>query len=741
MKRSNSVRIGRLITAIGLVMVLLAGFSFPAGAAFLVAYGAIDGTITCEGAPAAKVVVAVSGPAPSTDNIWVGETNATGYYYSDMILPAGDYTVRHYYTGGICQFSEVSVHAAVSAGTTTTVDFAGTSCADLIVNGSFETADVWQVGPTPWPARYSTTHVRTGIRSMRSGIELIEDDRVTEGSFYQQITIPAESANATLAFWYRPFTEESTGIMERWQDVSWAGYSAKQTIAGENPAERLQAATNDPNSWYYYDWQEVLILDRYYQLLEVLERGISNDGNGGWIYKSYDLTPYKGQTINVYFNTVNNGYGNKRTWMYVDDVSVYSCMEPPACVVTPTNQWVNLYGLDSTFHEAPLSPGQVVNAYDPDGVRAGCFVVRSDGHYGAMAVYADDPDTPEDEGCEPGDTIDLFVEGELATTLGPDDPVWTENGDLLHVELGVASMTTRVINLHLGWNLISFDVMPADTTVTTVLAAIDGKFDRVLGYTCAEGALSYYPTLPTGMNTLTDLDPYHGYWIYMSQAATLAVVGVELPDSVPLSLCDRWNLVSYLPNGPLPVTEALYSIHGDYSVVLGFDQGALSYYTDLPPEMNSLQQMSPTFGYWIRAERAPTLIYPPAGLGLMAMSKANLKQEPAGVTPTNRWIDAYSLDSTYQGAPLPVGAVVEAFDPDGVKVGRFVVTQEGRFGPMPIYGDDPDTIEDEGTLAGDRLTFKINGERVLTSPARTIWSGELGLMKVDLRTGTAGKSR
>ena len=733
MTRYHHVTAGRLISAIGLVLVLLAGFAFPAGAAVLDSNGAIDGTITCEGAGVADVVVAVSGPAPSTENIWVGATNGSGYYYSDVILPAGDYTVRHYYLDGVCQYSDTAVSATVSAGATTTVNFTGTRCADLIDNGSFETADVWIVGPTPWPAHYSTSIVRTGIRSMRSGIEPAEADMVTEGSFYQAITVPADAASATLAFWYRPYTEDTSATMA-WDDLSWAGYSPEDTIAGINRAEELQATSNNPNAWYYYDWQEVLVLDQYYQLLEVLERDLSNDGEAGWIYRSYDLTPYVGQTINIYFNTINNGWGNMRTRMYVDDVSVYSCMQAPDCVVTPTNQWVNLYGLDSSYYGAPLAPGQVVEAYDPDGVLAGCFVVRSDGHYGAMAVYADDSETPEDEGCEAGDPIDLYVDGEEAMVLGPDTPEWTENGDLQHVELAVAGSLTRSIGLDAGWNLFSFDVLPDDTAITTVLAGIDGKYTRVLGSTCADGALSYYPSLPPGMNSLTDLDPYHGYWIYMSEAATLQVTGAEIPDSMPLDLCARWNLVSYLPNGALPVTEALYSVDGQYSVVLGFDGGALSYYTDLDPEMNSLQQMAPTFGYWIRADEEATLIYPPAGLGMMSMAQANLTQTPAGLTPTYRWADAYSLDSSFDGEALPVGAVVEAFDPDGVKVGHFVVKEQGRFGPMALYGDDPATEVDEGMAPGDSVTFKVNGRRVLTNPARPVWNGELGLMQVDLRT-------
>ena len=102
--------------------------------------------------------------------------------------------------------------------------------------------------------------------------------------------------------------------------------------------------------------------------------------------------------------------------------------------------------------------------------------------------------------------------------------------------------------------------------------------------------------------------------------------------------------------------------------------------------------------------------------------------------PTNRWADAYSLHSELNGKPAPEGSVIEAFDPNGVKIGRFVVKEAGRFGLMPLYGDDPSTPEDEGALAGDRMTFTINGRPAKPARGFVLWRGERTLMEVDLRT-------
>jgi hypothetical protein len=81
----------------------------------------------------------------------------------------------------------------------------------------------------------------------------------------------------------------------------------------------------------------------------------------------------------------------------------------------------------------------------------------------------------------------------------------------------------------------------------------------------------------------------------------------------------------------------------------------------------------------------------------------------SSVNPTNEWVDFYCDFNTYMGLPLPVGFVIDAFDPDGDHVGTWTVTEEGKYGFMPIYRDDPFTPEDDGAEPGDTITMYING--------------------------------
>ena len=103
------------------------------------------------------------------------------------------------------------------------------------------------------------------------------------------------------------------------------------------------------------------------------------------------------------------------------------------------------------------------------------------------------------------------------------------------------------------------------------------------------------------------------------------------------------------------------------------------------------------------------------------------------VEPTNKWVNFYGLESTFGRLPLPTGAVISAYDPQGVVCGRFSVTQPGRYGLMPVYGDDPLTEVDEGAVPGDLLEFRVNGIRAkVKGPDTPVWTAMGDLKLVDL---------
>lgn len=57
---------------------------------------------------------------------------------------------------------------------------------------------------------------------------------------------------------------------------------------------------------------------------------------------------------------------------------------------------------------------------------------------------------------------------------------------------------------------------------------------------------------------------------------------------------------------------------------------------------------------------------------------------------------------------IKTGSVITAKDPNGIIIGQFTVTSNGRYGFLSARVDDPNTPEDEGAVDGDIITFYID---------------------------------
>ena len=297
-----------------------------------------------------------------------------------------------------------------------------------------------------------------------------------------------------------------------------------------------------------------------------------------------------------------------------------------------------------------------------------------------------------------------------------------------------------------SWNLMSAYVNPFNPSASVVQRPIAGQYVVIQGFD--GGAQSYYPDLPPEVNTLKEMDGEHGYWVKVKASlggtqgnsgelgeteavATLQVVGEKVAEDRPIELDAGWNLVSYLPRRPLAVPEALQSIDGQYTAVLGYDHGALSYYPDIDPSFNTLHEMTPLFGYWIRMAQTGTLQYPMTSQGNFGElrgtqgnsgelretqgNSGGAESPPSSpkflqVPPSSTLVNFYGTAQLPDGTPLPVGTTVLAVDPDGVVCGATMVTHEGQYGLLACYGDDPTTPEDECARPGDIIQLIVDDQ-------------------------------
>jgi len=220
-----------------------------------------------------------------------------------------DIAVTQNATGGL------AAHVATTAG----VWHYGGPCEERLVNGGFETDLAWQIPNTAYKAGYGTSVVFSGSRSMRAGVD-VAPDVYSYSDFYQVLTIPAGASSARLKFWWYPITAEPlTGA------AASASAPPAETLAG-------LAEHSLPAGALAGDWQYVLVWDGYAWNSLMYTRSNAQT----WQELTFDLTRFRGRTIQLRFGVVNDGNG-RRTLMYVDNASLLTCYPaPPTPSPTPT---------------------------------------------------------------------------------------------------------------------------------------------------------------------------------------------------------------------------------------------------------------------------------------------------------------------------------------------------------------------------------------------------------------------
>jgi hypothetical protein len=163
---------------------------------------------------------------------------------------------------------------------------------------------------TAHSAGYSTEIVRSGARSLRTGI-YAAPDRFSYSSGYQEVRLPADASSATLSFWWHPLSAEGPLAMGAWVGPDMA--LAQAVTAGTLPTGVLAG-----------DVQYVVVVDPPSgAILQVLLWTRSDARR--WQLASFDLAPaLRGRTVRLQFGVYNDGNGLSSA-MFVDDVSLSTC--------------------------------------------------------------------------------------------------------------------------------------------------------------------------------------------------------------------------------------------------------------------------------------------------------------------------------------------------------------------------------------------------------------------------------
>lgn len=159
------------------------------------------------------------------------------------------------------------------------------------------------------------------------------------------------------------------------------------------------------------------------------------------------------------------------------------------------------------------------------------------------------------------------------------------------------------ISLNEGWNLISLDVIPDNSTPQAVFESLisNGNLQVVTGYQNQQGVF-FDPDTPHFLNTLLNLVPGEGYWLKVLNATTLTVEGRVILSDFTINLKTGWNLIGYWHQETVIPVDAFAPLinAGILQMVTGFEQGGKFFNPNGLPVLNTLTQIKNGFGYWLK---------------------------------------------------------------------------------------------------------------------------------------------
>ncbi|MBU1850701.1 MAG: hypothetical protein KKH40_08285 [Nanoarchaeota archaeon] len=167
------------------------------------------------------------------------------------------------------------------------------------------------------------------------------------------------------------------------------------------------------------------------------------------------------------------------------------------------------------------------------------------------------------------------------------------------------------IELFEGLNLISLPVIPVTGNLYNepvfhdlteeVFAPIIDSLETIFAFYQGEW-LNYNPEKPAFLNTLNNVYETMGFWVKMNEPKTLTYGGLP-KKTVEFNLQQGLNLIGYPALNNHAITVALENVAGTYTNIMTYDASTNEWWTynpNKPAFLNSLDEMMPKYGYWLR---------------------------------------------------------------------------------------------------------------------------------------------
>jgi hypothetical protein len=187
-----------------------------------------------------------------------------------------------------------------------------------------------------------------------------------------------------------------------------------------------------------------------------------------------------------------------------------------------------------------------------------------------------------------------------------------------------------------------------------------------------------------------------------------------------MNLLPGWNLSGYMnpaSQDPSVYFDTLIS-NNNLIYCTGFNQGTQLFNPNGLPFLNSLTSMGRPFGYWIKVNTA-------ANSGTYRLAN----NEGATFNPEFMFVNGTSNLKNH------TGEYIQVLNSTEVLVAKLEILQDGHLMTTPLYGDDPTTELLEGLQDGENITFRFNGEDIISD---FNFKGNMELKKINLEFANGG---
>jgi Secretion system C-terminal sorting domain/Viral BACON domain len=398
--------------------------------------------------------------------------------------------------------------------------------------------------------------------------------------------------------------------------------------------------------------------------------------------------------------------------------------------LSESTSWFSLANVSST------TPGSADVALDITGLAAGSY-------QGTISVTSAETDN---------DPLLVTVNLELSTPTSDADSVWVDNvpaipGGKVAVPINfLNSCSLKDINIALEWT-------SSDITFDSI-SLVGSRHETWYEFFALDSAIGNHHQLIIFGTTMFDngptIDPGYGL------LATLhfTVSETTLPSIIPITfmaegpwangftanpifgmICEQYTLVQAASvDGSVIIGEKPAFVCGYVVDTTGnpIEGATVQLWGEFPfgsPEMTTSSDVTGYFEFSDFTSN-PVDIYGFKN-GYYPDLKANTSSYDDGVmlvlapvgeiVASYEWVNFYCGNNTFKGAPLPLGAVIDAYDPDGIHCGTFTVNEAGKYGFLPVYRDDPFEAGDQGAEPGDAIRFYVNGIEAVTN-GPTTWT-------------------